>query len=155
MVANVKFNVKFNAQFKRVRGFTLIEIMVVIVILGILASLIMPKIMSRPEEARIVKAKQDIKAVESALELYRLDNGFYPSTDQGLSALVKQPTTDPVPTNWKKEGYLKKLPMDPWGKPYQYLNPGSHGDIDIFSEGPVTGKKSGKEGENQIGNWSD
>ena len=137
------------------RGFTLIEIMVVIVILGILASLIMPKIMSRPEEARIVKAKQDIKAIESALELYRLDNGFYPSTDQGLAALVTQPTTDPVPTSWKKEGYLKKIPVDPWNKPYQYLNPGTRGDIDVFSEGPVSGSKSGKGKESQIGNWSD
>jgi general secretion pathway protein G len=146
-----------NTQLTRqkMRGFTLIEIMVVIVILGILASLIMPKIMSRPEEARIVKTKQDIKAIESALELYRLDNGFYPSTDQGLAGLVTHPTTDPIPPNWKKEGYLKKLPIDPWGRPYQYLNPGSHGDIDIFSEGPISGSKSGKGNEGQIGNWSD
>lgn len=138
------------------RGFTLIEIMVVIVILGILATLIMPRIMSRPEEARIVKAKQDIRSIESALELYRLDNGFYPSTDQGLAALVKQPASDPIPPNWKKDGYLKKVPMDPWGKPYQYSNPGSHGDIDIFSEGPMTGKKNvGNASEAQIGNWSE
>lgn len=142
----------------RARGFTLIEIMVVIVILGILATLIMPRIMSRPEEARIVKAKQDIRAIESALELYRLDSGFYPTTDQGLAALVKQPASDPVPPNWKQGGYLKKVPVDPWGRPYQYLNPGTHGDIDVFSEGPIAGNKNAGNGSNettQIGNWSE
>ena len=138
---------------KKSQGFTLIEIMVVIVILGILASLIMPRIMSRPEEARIVKARQDVRAIESALELYKLDNGFYPSTDQGLAALVKKPANDPAPINYKQEGYLKRLPIDPWGRPYQYLNPGAHGDMDVFSEGPIN--KKGKENEGQIGNWSE
>jgi general secretion pathway protein G len=135
---------------KSVSGFTLIEIMVVVVILGILASLIVPKIMSRPEQARTVKAKQDIRAIETALELYKLDNGFYPSTDQGLQSLVKQPTTSPVPANWKIGGYLREVPMDPWNRPYQYLNPGSHSEIDIYS--------FGAEGPNSsatiIGNWS-
>ncbi len=135
---------------KSVKGFTLIEIMVVVVILGILASLIVPKIMSRPEQARIVKAKQDIRAIETALELYKLDNGFYPSTDQGLQALVTQPSSSPVPTNWKEGGYLREVPMDPWNRPYQYLNPGAHSEIDIYS--------FGSEGPNSsatiIGNWS-
>lgn len=136
--------------FKKSSGFTLIEIMVVVVILGILAALIVPKIMSRPEQARMVKAKQDIHAIETALELYKLDNGFYPSTDQGLQALVTKPSTDPVPQNWKEEGYLREVPVDPWNRPYQFLNPGQHGEIDVFSYG------SG--GPNStatiIGNWS-
>lgn len=134
-------------QRRRYAGFTLVEVMVVVVILGILAAIIVPKIMSRPDQARIVKAKQDIMALENAMELYRLDNGFYPSTDQGLYALVKQPTGDPVPTNWKDGGYLKRLPTDPWSRDYQYLNPGEHGEIDIFSLGPV-----GQ--QNIIGNWN-
>ena len=101
------------------RGFTLVEVMVVVVILGILAALIVPKIMSRPEQARIVKAKQDILAIQSALDLYKLDNGFYPSTDQGLQALVNKPTTSPIPRNWKSDGYLQQLPIDPWSEAYQ------------------------------------
>ncbi len=98
-------------------GFTLIEILVVMVILGIMATLIVPKIMSRPEEARIIKAKQDIRALESALDIYRLDNGFYPTTDQGLNALITKPESEPVPANWKAEGYLQRLPKDPWAMP--------------------------------------
>lgn len=135
---------------KSVSGFTLIEIMVVVVILGILASLIVPKIMSRPEQARIVKAKNDVHAIETALELYKLDNGFYPSTDQGLQALVVQPTASPVPTNWKAGGYLREIPLDPWGRAYQYLNPGSHGEIDIYSFGSAGPNSSAT----IIGNWS-
>lgn len=134
------------------RGFTLIEIMVVVVILGILAAMVVPKIMSRPEQAKIVKAHQDILALENALDLYKLDNGFYPSTEQGLQALVTQPTDDPAPTNWKSGGYLKTLPIDPWDHPYQYLNPGQHGEIDIFSYGPKGTSASASE---VIGNWSD
>jgi general secretion pathway protein G len=135
-------------------GFTLIEIMVVIVILGILASLIVPRIMSRPEEAKIVKAKQDVRAIESALELYKLDNGDYPTTDQGLSALVRKPSTNPVPMNWKSGGYVKDLPMDPWNKPYQYLNPGVHSEIDVFSYGPKGSAGAGTNQSTIIGNWS-
>jgi len=135
-------------------GFTLIEIMVVIVILGILASLIVPRIMSRPEEAKIVKARQDIRALESALELYKLDNGIYPTTDQGLMALVKKPASSPVPSNWKSGGYVKDLPMDPWNKPYQYLNPGAHGEIDIFSYGPSGQTSTTGTQSTMIGNWS-
>ena len=135
------------------RGFTLIEIMVVVVILGILAAIIVPKIMERPEQARVVKAKQDVSSIQNALDLYKLDNGNYPTTDQGLAALVTRPTSDPIPQNWKKGGYLKQLPIDPWGNPYQYLNPGVHnnGDPDIFSYGPK-GKSSN--GQDEIGNWN-
>jgi general secretion pathway protein G len=130
-----------------VRGFTLIEVMVVVVILGILAAIIVPKIMSRPEQARVLKVKQDILAIQSALDLYKLDNGFYPSTDQGLEALVKQPTTAPLPRHWKSEGYLQEIPMDPWGEPYQYLK--DDNKVKIFSFGP-----EGKESNNPIGNWN-
>lgn len=134
------------------RGFTLIEIMVVIAILGILAALIVPKIMSRPDEARRVAAKQDIGAVMQALNLYKLDNGRYPANDQGLRALVEKPSTDPVPNNWKAGGYLERLPNDPWGNPYQYLNPGVHGDIDVFSYG-ADGKAGGEGNDADIGSW--
>ncbi len=134
------------------RGFTLIEIMVVIAILGILAALIVPKIMSRPDEARRVAAKQDIGTVMQALNLYRLDNGRYPSQDQGLRALVEKPTVDPVPNNWKDGGYLERLPNDPWGNAYQYLNPGVHGAIDVFSYG-ADGKAGGENNDADIGSW--
>lgn len=126
-------------------GFSLIEIMVVVVILGILASIVIPQIMSRPDEARLVKAKQDILAIQNALYLYKLDNGSYPSTDQGLDALVKKPTTNPLPSNWKK--VLPLLPKDPWGRDYLYLNPGEHAEIDVFTLG-----QEGKTKE--IGNWN-
>ena len=127
---------------KNAKGFTLIEVMVVVVILGILAALIVPKIMSRPEQARIVKAKQDIIAIQSALDLYRLDNGRYPTTDQGLQALVEKASSPPIPNNWKTGGYLQRLPIDPWQNPYQYLN--SDGNLNIFSYGPK-GPASGEE----------
>lgn len=135
---------------KNTSGFTLIEVMVVVVILGILAAMIVPKIMSRPEQARMVKAKQDILAIQSALDLYRLDNGNYPTTDQGLSALVTKPDTDPVPRNWKSDGYLQRLPEDPWGHPYQYIN--NNEKVHIFSYGP---KSTDEEGPGSISNDSD
>lgn len=138
---------QLNAQ----RGFSLIEIMVVIVILGILASLVVPKIMSRPDEARLVKAKQDILAIQNALDLYKLDNGEYPTTDQGLIALVEKPSIEPTPRNWQP--YLKSLPLDPWGREYLYLNPGEHGEVDIFSYGP-TGQAGGTGKNAPIGNWT-
>ncbi len=134
------------------RGFTLIEILVVVVILGILAALIVPKVIDRPEQARIVRAKQDISAIQSALDLYKLDNGNYPTTDQGLDALVNQPTTPPTPQNWHQ--YLPKDPMDPWGNAYNYLNPGQHGDVDIFTYGP-TGQPGGTGNNAEIGNWQE
>ncbi len=136
-------------QRQNQRGFTLIEIMVVIVILGILAAVVVPKIMSRPEEARIAKTKQDIRALETALDLYKLDNFNYPTTEQGLEALVTQPTTPPVPKRYREEAYLKKVPNDPWQNPYQFLNPGEHGAVDIFSLGPDQ-----QLSDDDIGNWN-
>ena len=117
----------------RPSGFTLLEVMVVVVILGILAALVVPKIISRPDEARVIAAKQDLASLMQALKLYRLDNQRYPTTEQGLQALTAPPTTAPLPPNWKAGGYVERLPRDPWGNPYQYLNPGVHGEIDIFS----------------------
>jgi len=133
-------------------GFTLIEIMVVVAILGILAALVVPKIMGRPDEARIVAAKQDIAAIRQALNLYRLDNTRYPTTEQGLQALVEKPVSGPIPGNWKRGGYLERLTNDPWGAPYQYLNPGLRGEIDVFSLGADSA--AGGEGNNKdIGSW--
>lgn len=117
------------------RGFTLIEVMVVVVILGLLAAIIVPKVMSRPDEARVVAARADIAALNQALKLYRLDNTIYPTTEQGLGALVQRPTTQPQPLNWKTGGYLDRLPRDPWGRDYRYLSPGVQAEIDVFSLG--------------------
>jgi len=139
---------------KRASGFTLIEVMVVIVILGILAAVVVPRVMDRPDAARIVKAKQDIRSMESALELYRLDNFNYPSTDQGLDALVTQPSGSPEPKNWKEGGYMKRVPKDPWGNDYQYLNPGVNSAIDIFTFG-ADGVEGGEDDSSaDIGNWN-
>ncbi|MEA2078326.1 MAG: type II secretion system major pseudopilin GspG [Pseudomonadota bacterium] len=132
----------------RAAGFTLIEVMVVVVILGILAAVLVPKVMDRPDEARKVKASQDIRALEAALNLYKLDNYDYPSTDQGLEALASQPGIPPEPANWKEGGYIDRLPEDPWQQPYQYLSPGVHGSIDIYSTGPDR-----QPSEDDIGNW--
>ena len=134
------------------QGFTLIEIMVVVVILSILAAIIVPRIMDRPDQARLVKARQDIRVIDSALKLYKLDNHFYPSTDQGLEALVKKPTTSPEPRNWKEGGYLERLPKDPWDGDYLFLNPGVHGEVDIFSLG-ADGQPGGEGINGDIGNW--
>ena len=117
------------------RGFTLIEIMVVITILGVLAALIVPRVVGRTDDAKIAAAKQDIASIMQALKLYRLDNGRYPTTDQGLQALITRPTTEPMPSNWKQGGYLERLAADPWGEPYKFLNPGVRGEIDVFSLG--------------------
>jgi general secretion pathway protein G len=133
-------------------GFTLIEVLVVIAILGILAAMIVPKIMGRPDEARRIAARQDVATLMQAMKLYRLDNGRYPSSDQGLKALVEKPTVEPVPNNWKPGGYLERLPNDPWDNPYQYLNPGVHGEIDIFSYG-ADGKPGGEGNDADIGSW--
>lgn len=145
---------KIFARFPNQSGFTLIEIMVVVVILSILAAIVVPKIMDRPDQARIVKVAQDIRVIESALKLYKLDNYFYPSTDQGLEALVSRPGDDPEPKNWKEGGYLDRLPKDPWQGEYLYLNPGVHGPIDIFSLG-ADGQPGGEGINTDIGNWLD
>ncbi len=140
------------ASRRAARGFTLIEILVVITILAILGALIVPKIMDRPNDARVVAAKQDIRSVVQALKLYKLDNGRYPTTEQGLKALVEKPTATPAPTNWKTGGYLEKLPKDPWGNDYVYLNPGLHGEIDVMSYG-ADGQSGGEGYDADIGSW--
>ncbi len=138
--------------FSRSRGFTLIEVMVVVVILAILATMVVPRIMDRPDDARITKTQQDIRQLESALKLYRLDNLRYPTTDQGLEALVKNPSSGPEPKNWREGGYVEGLPEDPWGTPYQYLSPGQHADVDLYSLG-ADGKLGGEGVDADIGNW--
>jgi general secretion pathway protein G len=137
------------------RGFTLIELMVVIVILGILAGLIIPRIMGRPDEARQTKARIMIEGIETAMKLYRLDNGFYPTTEQGLRALVEASTIQPVPRNWREGGYLEKgkVPKDPWGNDFVYLCPGTQGEFDLLSYG-ADGQPGGEGKNKDITNWS-
>lgn len=132
------------------RGFTLIELMVVLVIIGLLAALIVPNVLDRADDARVTAAKTDISNLMQALKLYKLDNQRFPSGEQGLQALVAKPTTSPVPMNWKP--YLEKLPMDPWGKPYQYVNPGVKGAVDVFSFG-ADGQSGGEGRDADIGSW--
>lgn len=134
------------------RGFTLIEILVVITILAILGALVVPKIMDRPNEARVVAAQQDIRTLIQGLKLYKLDNGRYPSTEQGLRALIEKPTSGPIPNNWKTGGYLEKLPKDPWGGDYLYLNPGLKGEIDVMSYGG-DGVQGGEGFDADVGSW--
>jgi len=138
------------------RGFTLIELMVVVVILGILAGLVIPKIMGRPEEAKRLKARMQIEQLEQALKLYYLDNGDYPTTEQGLSALVEQTTIEPVPKRWREDGYLSKgkVPDDPWGNPYVYVSPGVHSrDFDLESYG-ADGEDGGEGKYADVENWN-
>jgi general secretion pathway protein G len=135
---------------RRSTGFTLVEIMVVVVILGILAVLIVPRVLGRSDEARQAAAKHDIATIMQSLKLYRLDNGRYPTNDQGLQALVTKPTSSPAPSNWKP--YLDKLPKDPWGNTYQYLSPGVHGEVDVFSLG-ADSQPGGTGADLDIGSW--
>lgn len=137
---------------RRQSAFTLIEVLVVVAILAILAAIVVPRIMDRPDEAKRVAARADVGAIVQALKLYRLDNGFYPSTDQGLAALVQRPGTNPVPGNWKQGGYLERLPKDPWGSDYQYLSPGVKGEIDVFSLG-ADRARGGEGSAADVGNW--
>lgn len=140
--------IKIN-RMTRQSGFTLIEVMVVVVILAILAAIVVPRIMSRPEQARTVKARTDIMAIENALEMYKLDNGFYPSTEQGVDALVHKPSGEPVPQSWQSGGYIKDAPIDPWGHAYHYAAPGKHGEVDIWTDGKGNGST-----DDAIGNWN-
>lgn len=138
---------------KKLAGFTLIEVMIVVVILGILAAVVVPKILDRPDTAKIAAAKSDIAVIMQQLKLYRLDNSIYPSTDQGLNALIVKPATNPLPTNWKTGGYLERLPNDPWGRPYLYLNPGLKGEIDVYTLG-ADGQPGGEGPNADIGSWN-
>jgi len=135
------------------RGFTLLEIMVVVVIIGILAALVVPNIIGRPDEARQIAARQDVASLMQALKLYRLANVRYSTTEQGLQALVVKPATGPIAPNWKAGGYVERLPKDPWGHPYQYLNPGAQGEIDVFSYG-ADGAPGGEGIDADIGSWN-
>ncbi len=151
-----KFLTSYKEQLnlKNNKGFTLIELMVVVVILGVLAGLIVPRLMGRTDEAKQVKAKVDISAVETGLKLYKLDNGDYPTTEQGLLALVEEPTTEPLPVKWNNGGYLDKgkIPKDPWLRPYLYLSPGVHNVFDIISYG-ADGSPGGEGKDSDIKSW--
>lgn len=135
---------------RRPRGFTLIELMVVLVIIGVLAALIVPNVLDRADDARVTAARTDVNNLMQALRLYRLDNQRYPTTEQGLEALRARPNAAPVPSNWRP--YLDKLPTDPWGRPYQYLNPGVHGEVDVLSLG-ADGQPGGEGANADIGSW--
>lgn len=133
-------------------GFSLLELMVVVVILSILALVIVPRVIDRPDQARAARARSDLGAIASAVNLYRLDNFRYPSTEQGLAALVSAPSQPPAPANYAANGYIDRLPEDPWGQPYQYLQPGVHGDFDIFTYG-ADGAPGGTGADADIGSW--
>ncbi len=147
-------NASYRSFLRDSRGFTLIELMVVMVILGILAGMIVPRIMDRPEEARRTKAAVDIQALEQALQLYKLDNGQYPGTEQGLQALIEAPSAGRLARKWRKGGYLDKsrVPVDPWDNEFVYISPGLHGDFDLMSYGP-DGEPGGEETDADINNW--
>ena len=136
----------------RQRGFTLIEIMVVVIIIGLLAAVVVPQFLGRVDDARVAKARQDIQSLETALTLYKLDNFRFPTTDQGLKALAEKPN-DPAVRNWRPGGYLKRLNKDPWGNDYQYASPGSHGEFDLSSLG-ADGQAGGEGPDADIGNWN-
>ena len=135
------------------RGFTLIEIMVVVVILGILAAIVVPRLLDEPEKARRISAATQIRSFEEALGIFKLENGFYPSTEQGLKALVTKPNVGRVASKYKAGGYIRKIPLDPWGQPYLYLYPGVHGELDLFSYGP-DGETGGEGDDADVANWN-
>ena len=139
---------------KRNAGFSLVEILVVLVIMGLLISVVAPTVLNRADEARVAKVQADFKNIETALKIYRLDNYVYPTTEQGLQALVEASTLDPEPRNFKKGGYLEDVPLDPWGRPYLYVSPGEHGEVDIYSLG-ADGLTGGEEQSLDLGNWKE
>jgi general secretion pathway protein G len=143
---------KLYRSFDNQRGFTLIEIMVVVVILGILAGIVVPRLLDEPEKARRTKAQIQIRSFEEALAGFKLDNGFFPSTEQGLDALVEKPATGRIPSHYREKGYIKKIPLDPWGNAYIYLSPGIHDDFDIISYGP-DGTAGGEGDDADVNNW--
>lgn len=150
MTHHARFPMHLNPARNALRGFTLIELMVVLVIIGVLAALIVPNVLDRADDARTTAARTDVANLMQALKLYKLDNQRYPTAEQGLRALVSKPTVNPVPPNWKP--YLEKLPNDPWGRPYQYLNPGVKGEIDVMSFG-ADGQSGGEGKDADIGSW--
>ncbi|MBO6752511.1 MULTISPECIES: type II secretion system major pseudopilin GspG [Spongiibacter] len=139
---------------RRQQGFTLLEIMVVIVILGLLVAVVAPNVLQNQDRAMVEKARADIAVLEQSLDMYKLDNHVYPTTDQGLMALVKAPQTGPQPKNYRSNGYIKRLPDDPWGNPYQYIQPGEHGPYDLYSLG-ADGEEGGEELASDIVNWQE
>lgn len=150
----MRFKSTKNPLTRKQKGFTLLEVMVVVVILGILASFVVPNLLGNKEKADQQKAVTDIVALENALDMYKLDNSVYPTTDQGLEALVSKPTGSPEPRNYRNDGYIRRLPKDPWGGDYQYLSPGDKGNIDVFSLGS-DGQEGGDDGSKKdIGNWN-
>lgn len=138
---------------QRDAGFSLLEVMVVVVILAVLALVIVPRVIDRPDQARAARAQSDVAAISSAIQLYRLDNFVYPTTEQGLNALVSPPTTEPSAPNWAQGGYIDRLPVDPWGRAYQYLQPGVYGEFDVFSYG-ADGAPGGSGSDADIGSWT-
>lgn len=142
------------AGMARQSGFSLVEILVVLVIMGLLISIVAPTVLNRADDARIQKAQADFKAIETALKIYRLDNYVYPTTEQGLEALINASSIDPAPRNFKDRGYLAELPLDPWGRPYLYLSPGENGEIDIYTLG-ADGLSGGEDQNADIGNWKE
>ena len=147
-----KLTLRRRAAQRLQRGFTLIEIMVVVVIMGVLAAMVVPKLLNRAGDSKVSAAKVDIATIMQALKLYKLDNQRYPTTEQGLQALIEKPTSGPAANGWKSGGYVEKMPKDPWGNQYQYLSPGIKGEVDVFSYG-ADGQPGGTGNDADIGSW--